>query len=483
MVRKIVSRIARASTTVRASATTLAVAAAGLVACSEPPGRTPTSPLDSDGRHLRDERGRIALLRGVNARVQGVFDVTFDDGRTPVEDIPPLTADDCRRMRALGFDHLRLPINWSGVEPQRDVFDEAYLDRVDAAVTCAADAGLLVVIDLHQDAYSKEIGEDGAPLWAIVPPPEMLLEGPLTDLDQRRTSTQVTRAFDSFFAAGDPHGLQAEFLAMLEHVARRWADHPAVIGFEIFNEPTVGFALVDAFNIAAAAALRAAAPRKLVFFEPSAIRNFTDGVPTADAPFPVDGAVYAPHVYTFVFRADPTALEQLTPADLEPSVALARVEAEAWGTPLWIGEFGVGPRTPNADLWMGVQHALHDRYLASNAFWLWKEESQGAWGLFDWDPLAATWTERPQVVGWFQRVRASRLAGTVVENRWDRTTGRLRLEIARGSARGVPHEIFVPEARAATFTATCDGAPVTGARDAASGMIELACEGVLEVSP
>jgi len=463
----------------------IAAAAALVGACGgdDGPTRTPTTPLDSDGTHLRDDRGRIALLHGVNARVEGVFDVTFSDGRTPVEEVPPLTAEDCRRMRALGFDHLRLPINWSGVEPTRDVYDEAYLMRVDAAIQCAADAGLLVVVDLHQDAYSKEIGEDGAPLWAIVPPPDMLLEGPLTDLGQRRSSAQVTRALDSFFAAGDPHGLQAEFIAMLEHVARRWADHPAVIGFEIFNEPTVGFALVDAFNIAAAAAVRAAAPAKLVFFEPSAIRNFTDGVPTAAAPFPSDGAVYAPHIYTFVFRPDPTALEQLQPADLEGSVAAARAEATAWQTPLWAGEYGVGPTTPNADLWMGVENELFDRYLASRAFWLWKEQSQGAWGVYDWDATAGTWTERPQVVSWISRVRAERLAGTVVENRWDRTTRALRLAIEPGSAAGVPHLVYIPEVAAATYTATCDGAPVTATRAAATGVIEVLCDGVLVVTP
>lgn len=447
------------------------------------PGRTPTTPLDSDGTHLRDDRGRIALLHGVNARVEGVFDVTFDDGRVPVEEVPALTADDCRRMRALGFDHLRLPINWSGVEPRRGQLDEAYLQRVDAAVACAADAGLLVVIDLHQDAYSKEIGEDGAPLWAIVPAPQMLLEGPLTDLGARRTSAQVTQAFDSFFAADDPHGLQADFIAMLEHVARRWAEHPAVIGFELFNEPTVGFALVDAFNAAAAAAVRAAAPHKLVFFEPSAIRNFTDGVPTAVAPFPVDGAVYAPHVYTFVFRPDPTALEELEPADLEPGVAAARAEAQAWGTPLWIGEYGVGPTTPNADLWMGVQHELHDRYLASDAFWLWKEQSQGSWGVFDWNPTTGAWTERPQVVGWISRLRAERIAGRVIENRWDRTTRALRLAVEPGSTGGVPHRVYVPEAAAASFAAACDGAPLAATRDPVTGTVEVVCDGVLTVTP
>src|SRR5450432_1296792 len=69
----------------------------GVVACSSP--ALPTTPLASDGTHLRDTQGRIALLHGVNARIDGVFDVTFDDGRIALETIPALTADDCARMR------------------------------------------------------------------------------------------------------------------------------------------------------------------------------------------------------------------------------------------------------------------------------------------------------------------------------------------------------------------------------------------------
>lgn len=452
-------------------------------ACGDDLTEPRTTPLWSDGVHLRDADGRIAVLRGINARVEGVFDVTFDDGRIPLEPIPPLTADDCRRMRALGLDLLRLPINWSGIEPERDVFDEEYLARVDAAIACAADAGLFVIVDLHQDAYSKEIGEDGAPLWAIVPAPDMLLQGPLEDLEARRTSPQVTRAFETFFDPTDPAGLQAEFNDMLEVVATRWADHPAVIGFELYNEPPVGQAEVDAFHVAAAARVRAAAPGKLVFFEPSAVRNIFDFVPIPEAPFPTSGAVYAPHVYTFVFLADRTPLENLEPGDLEPSVRGTREEATAWGTPLFIGEFGIGPDYPNADLWMGVQNELHDRYYASNAFWLWKEESQGRWGVHDWDEATQTWTERDQVVRWISRVHAARIAGDPVANEFDHVTGALRLEVRPGTTGGRAHAIHVPERAAGSFSAACDGAPVTGARDPATGLVPLACDGVLTVTP
>ncbi len=408
-----------------------------------------------------------------------MFDVTFDDGRTALEPIPALTDEDCQRMRALGLDFLRLPINWSGIEPTRGSYDDGYLARVDAAVQCAARAGIFVMIDLHQDGYSKEIGEDGAPLWAIQPPPSALLQGPLTDLGDRRTSAQVTAAFDTFFDRADPAGVRAAFLDLLDRVAARWADDPAVIGFELFNEPPVGEALVDAFSFEAAARVRAAAPGKLVMFEPSATRNLFDFAPHPAAPFPERDAVYAPHIYTFVFYSDPTQLQNLTPDALEPSVQAAREEAKAWNTPLVIGEYGVGPDQANADLWMGVEATLHDRYLASDAFWVWKEQSQGAWGVFD--HTGDTWTERPQVVAWISRVHAARIAGEVIANEYDRDTGALQLETRNTG--GVPHSIYIPERAATTFSASCDGAAVAAARDPATGLVELACDGVLDVTP
>jgi endoglycosylceramidase len=444
----------------------------------------PAFPLSSDGAHLRDADHRIVLLHGVNARVDGVFDIQFDDGRAALEPIPTLDVADCQRMRALGFDLLRLPINWSGIEPAKRVFDDAYLDRVDAAVRCAAGAGLYVLIDLHQDAYSKEIGEDGAPLWAIDPPPAMLLGGPLNDLGSRRTSAQVTAAFDTFFDPADRGGLQAEFLLALDRVVTRWATDPAVIGFELFNEPPVGEQDVDLFHFAAAARVAIAAPDKLVLFEPSAVRNLFDFVPRASAPFPTANAVYAPHIYTFVFYSDPTALQNLQPADLEASVAGARKEADAWGTPMLIGEYGIGPGAPNADLWMGVQAKLHDQYLASDAFWLWKEQSQGSWGVFDHATASdgsVTWSERPQIVAWISRIHAARIAGDVISNDYDYTTGSLRLEVhATG---GTPHEVYIPERAATTFRVTCDDSAVSVSRDEATGLVSLPCDGVLVVTP
>jgi hypothetical protein len=256
-----------------------------------------------------------------------------------------------------------------------------------------------------------------------------------------------------------------------------------VVGFELFNEPPVGEPDVDTFSALAAAHVRAGAPDKLVMFEPSAVRNLFDFVPKATAPFPEAAAVYAPHIYTFVFYPDQTQLEQLQPGDLEASVQAARAEAAAWRTPLVFGEYGIGPNQANADLWMGVQAELHDAYLASDAFWLWKEQSQGAWGVYD-HALGPNnedvWTERPQVIAWISRVHASRIAGTVVANQYTHTTGALHLEV---TGAGKPHAIYIPEHAATSFAITCNAKPVAAPRDAATGEVSFACDGVIDVTP
>jgi len=435
------------------------------------------SPIASDGTHLRDADGRIVLLRGVNARISGVFDVTFDDGRVPLEPIPELTSTDCTRMRELGLNLLRLPINWSGVEPSRGNYDAAYLDRVEAAVNCAGDADVFVIIDLHQDAYSKEIGEDGAPLWAIQPAPQMLLEGPLHDLEERRLSEQVQLAFETFFDVSDASGLQADFNRMLAVVAERFADHPAVVGFELFNEPVATLDQTEAFHFRAAAAVREAAPSKLIFFEPPAIRNLLDFQPLAAEPFPVEGAVYSPHMYTFVFGNNPTALEQLTRDSLRPSVTGTRDEASAYNTPLFIGEFGIGPDAPNADNWMRWQAELHDEFLASNAFWVWKEDSQGSWGLYE--KVGEEWRERQQIVDWISRIYPQRIAGSNVSLRFNGDTRVMTLSTTGGGT----HVIYIPEAVADTATATCNGTTIDITRAASTGAFDVSCDGELIVSP
>lgn len=437
-------------------------------ACAARPG--PFAPLSTRCGNLVDAQGRSVVLFGVNARVEGVFDVDLGPGRVPLQPIPPFTREDARRIREAGFNVLRLPMQWSGVEPtESGGFSSVYLDRVAAVVTLCREAGLWVLLDLHQDAYSKEIGEDGAPLWAIVPPPKRLLEGPLTDLAARRTSAQVLRAFETFFGDGsEGERLRARFARMAAAVATRFRGDPTVIGYEVFNEPIGTDAQVRRLNVSTAEAMRAADPGHLVFFEPDVTsRNLFDRSPMPTAPFPVPGAVYAPHTYPLAFFGTEAQRMAFTLDTLAPSVRSARAEATAWGTPLVITEWGYDPNGTRAEDYYTLMQDVQGHHAASAMLWLWKERSQGSWGLHRWDEATQTWIERPEVFRWLARPRPVAIAGDLLAWTWHAATRTLTVRYVPRPDVTAPHELWLPSPSTG-WTLQCDGAndahidPATG---------------------
>ncbi|MGZ6791711.1 MAG: cellulase family glycosylhydrolase, partial [Mycobacteriales bacterium] len=118
-----------------------------------------------------DRQGRPVLLRGVN--VAGLGDYWRPDlrlsyptdpsayarGACPRTDAviepPPVCAGDLPRIAALGFNTVRLTLSWSRPEPAPGRIDQAYLRRVDQVVGWAREAHMWVVLDLHQDGWSK----------------------------------------------------------------------------------------------------------------------------------------------------------------------------------------------------------------------------------------------------------------------------------------------------------------------------------------
>ena len=426
-----------------------------------------------------DESGRPTFLRGVNARVKGVFDVTFDDGRLPLEPIPAFTADDAAAMRDFGFDALRLPINWSGIQPTSfDSYDEAYLGRVQATIDAARSAGVRVLLDLHQDAWSKEFGEDGAPRWALYPPPGPmdLLGGPLNDLGARRMSQIVENQFSTFFSAG-PIGpkVRNEFIAMAATVAKRWANDDAVIGLEIFNEPLADSNGLLLLYGPAYAAVRPVMPQKLFVFEPSSTRNFFDKAPLgAGAIGP--GTLYAPHTYKLAFDgagSNDAGRMTMTKDTVRPQVMNAVDEAQSWGAGLMITEYGYAPTGIRSDEYLTWQSELHEEAMASSFFWLWKEESQGSWGCFDGSD-EATWTPRPAMQKVLARVRPSAVSGWPKAYAFDRAKGAFTLTFTSDPTIDAPTLVAIAKVLGAPTAVTCDGATVTATPDA-HGTLSLDC--------
>jgi endoglycosylceramidase len=447
------------------------------------PDAGPAAFLHSDGHTFRDGRGRQVLLRGINARISGLFDVTFSDGRAPLEPIPDFGPDDLRALRRLGFNVLRVPFNWSGLEPARGSFSPDYLARLDAIVSACSQTQVYCLLDLHQDAFSKEIGEDGAPLWAIEPAPTQLLGGPLKDLEARRTSSQVLDAFAHFFSS--PSGMQDAQAEAWQEVASRYAGEPFVAGYELFNEPLAEDRALLAYDVNLTAAIRARDPSHLIAVEPPAYRNVVDAWPPLAHPFPAENCAYAPHIYTEVFSGQGNDFAIADAGALAPSWQSAQVEARAFGGPLLVTEWGIDPKATHALLYVRSEAQLQDAAMASAIFWLYEERSQAGWGLFD-EPDGGR-VERTPFIDALARTFPEAIAGTIASfsSRDDLHRIEVRFEGLPAEQENViaaPDRHFPQGARA-----TCDGAEVAAIADPLGGAVTVPCGGsgahVLTIEP
>ncbi|MDQ1255958.1 MAG: hypothetical protein QG656_553, partial [Candidatus Hydrogenedentes bacterium] len=186
-----------------------------------------------------DQHGRQVLLRGVNV----------DEKSRGAGYIGWQTAFDYERLGEWGFNCIRFCIFWDGVEPECGKYDDAYLAKVDERIAWAKKNGIFVILDMHQDLWGPKIpGADGAPAWATLDDDKPHATGVVWS-DAYYLSQQVQRAFDNFWAnkpGPDGVGIQDRFALAWQHVAQRYANEPAVVGFDILNEPSSGSAILGA---------------------------------------------------------------------------------------------------------------------------------------------------------------------------------------------------------------------------------------------
>jgi len=72
------------------------------------------------------------------------------------------------RLRAWGFTFVRFLVTWEAIEHAGPgIYDQEYLDYIFAIVKRAGDYGIQILIDPHQDVWSRFSGGDGAPGWTF----------------------------------------------------------------------------------------------------------------------------------------------------------------------------------------------------------------------------------------------------------------------------------------------------------------------------
>jgi endoglycosylceramidase len=163
-------------------------------------------------------------------------------------------------MQRLGFNVVRLGIEWQALEPgsggpnQPQVCTagapettsqvnewnqsvaEQYLDHVAATVKVLAQHGIYTLLDMHQDVYNQNFRGEGAPNWAVCTNNVPIV--PKGGRWSNNYSNPTLQTAVGHFWANDVVGnLQGNYDLVWKTVAQKFKNNPWVVGYDPFNEP------------------------------------------------------------------------------------------------------------------------------------------------------------------------------------------------------------------------------------------------------
>lgn len=328
-----------------------------------------------EGRRFVDSAGRVIVLRGVNLA---------GDSKVPPF-IPLENPADLDPLPALGFNVVRLVISWEAFEPKPGVYNLDYLNRMRGiAAECGA-RGLYVIIDIHQDGYSRYLSRgsgDGFPAWAVSP--RAIMHAP--DNSPRCADWPIRmaldpgmhRSFHDFYS--DRHGVRTKYLEMVRLLAREFSNLPMVIGYDLINEPW-GHEKRELAPLYedAAVAIRGEHPDAILFVEGHVSTN--TGLQTRLTRPSFTNFAYAPHYYkptTVLFASWRGSTGPI-------NRAFAHIESNAagWNTPVFVGEFGAPADASRGGDYVSYLYDRLDDTFASGAQWNytphWTPEKRDGW--------------------------------------------------------------------------------------------------------
>lgn len=404
---------------------------------------------DTDGptRYITDEQGRALFLHGFN---------TSGSAKDDPDRLPWITEEDVRaEYDLMGTNFVRLLVQWQALEPEPGIYDEDYLDAVAERVDWYADLGYHVLIDMHQDLYGRytspaEHSGNGAPDWATHNdglPVESQEQWELVYLEPG-----VMRSFDHFWnTTGEHPDLMDHYAETWHHVAERFADEPAVLGYDLMNEPFGGSLQGPDFEAGPLAELYRRCLERIretdqdtwVFVEGQAIGvnwALPSALPHLEDPREGDPRiVYAPHAYPLPMDLG-ASYEGEARSTVDASIDLwsdsVRTTAERLEAPIVLGEFGLDMSGSGAEDY--VERMLEETEAMSTGRTYWSNDHDG------WGPWANEDLTPGPLAGVMSRAYPRAVAGQPQEISYDPDTARLTVRWTEREGVDGPTEVHLP---------------------------------------
>ncbi|MFI8355309.1 cellulase family glycosylhydrolase [Streptomyces cyaneofuscatus] len=402
---------------------------------------------------LTDSRGRALTLRGWNVE---------DKANRGEAALSAITERHFRDLRANGFNFARLLVFWGDLEPRRGQYSERYLRKIERILGWARQHRIHVLIDAHQDVFGPAFGHRGIPEWATRTDGLPFTPNP-DDWFSEYFQPAVQRAFTHLYEDPDLRRAQA---AMWQVLAERFRGHPAVIGYDLINEPMGELREGEDLPTAArrieaehltpmynrlARAIRAKDRSTWLFVEPTPIVG--EGVPTGLGRIHDSRTVYAPHFYNTAMEAG---------ADYDPSAGwIEAYEAAVTAyparhrMPVVVGEWGpLNNSLPNMGRFYREAVASLNRYSSGWAGYVW---CYGG-GYCAVDERGRFRTNKEQTATPY----APAVAGTVRSDTYDATARSYRLAYRAATRPGLTELSLPPSSRGWRVSVTGRAARVLG---------------------
>jgi hypothetical protein len=226
-----------------------------------------------------DADGRYVLFRGINIGTQSKKRPFY----LPIRLKSPGDFDaELRRispcldaLQRLGFNVVRLSVIWKGLEPtMTGGLSKDYVEALSKFIDALYRRNLFVIVDFHQDIASEWYGGEGFPNWALAvdkehPLPRSLpapnshwffryenvwwpinlwldphwpWDPALNDLVRNTERSFWSNRCDNAAFDLKEYPTQSALVHAIGNLAATWKTNPAVIGYDLFNEPNdVGF--------------------------------------------------------------------------------------------------------------------------------------------------------------------------------------------------------------------------------------------------
>jgi endoglycosylceramidase len=391
---------------------------------------------------FHDAEGRTLVLRGFN---------TDSSSKSAPDGMPSITAAGIdREQRDMGMNAVRLLISWRAVEPERGRTDTAYLDRLEKLVEEYAQRGYHVLLDMHQDLYGPAVAGNGAPPWATFADGlQAVYNEDMWELTYLQPG--VIRAYDNFWNTTGKHpDLMGRYAAAWRTVAGRFAGNPAVLGYDLMNEPYGGTLAGPAFESGPLTtlyqrtvdAIRTVDDAKWICIAPQAMGT-NWGTPSGLRPVRDprrDGAriAYCPHLYPLSMDLG-NGYTGSSRAQVDATLDLWRRNVQRTAhllgdVPVILGEFGLDTTKPGAlDYLAKVLATIRDMGVSGYLYW---SRDNGTWGPYeDHDGPARNLVEaldQPSPVA---------VSGTL--HGWSATQDRVEIDVTPGTATA-PTLVYLP---------------------------------------